>query len=98
MRSALIGQARAELSLRHGAAAEAAARRAIALAESLAGKGSPSYLIGLSQAALGEVQLAQGDPSATATLVAALGHLEQTLGGQHPATVATRRLEGGFGR
>jgi eukaryotic-like serine/threonine-protein kinase len=95
---ALIGLARAERSLRHAAAAEAAARRAIALAESLAGKGSPSYLIGLSQAALGEVQLAQGDPSATATLGAALGHLDQTLGGQHPATIATRRLEGGFGR
>ncbi len=90
---ALVALAKAELATGRAAAAEAAARRAIALADSMVEKEWPSYLRGLSEAALGEIQLANGQPEAgRATLQAALGQLEQTLGPEHPATVATRRL------
>ena len=89
---ALVALARAETALGNRAAAEADARNAITLAESLVEKDSPSYLIGLSRTALGEVQLGRGDAGAGATLSAALGHLEQTLGPDHPATLETRRL------
>ncbi len=57
---ALVGLARAELATGHPEAAEAAAKRALALAESFVEKGAPSYLVGLSLAALGEVELAAG--------------------------------------
>ena len=90
---ALIGLARAEQTLGHGDAAAAAARRASALAESFVEKGAPSYLIGLSRAALGETQLARGETEAgRASLNEALAHLQQTLGEDHPATRATHRL------
>ena len=93
---ALIGLARAEAALGNMAAAEATARRAIALAESLVEKGAPSYLVGCSKAALGEIQLVLGQTeSGRATLGEALAHLEPTLGTEHPATIAARHLQAG---
>jgi len=89
---ALVDLSRAELAVGHPEAAEAAARRALALATSLVEKDSPSYLIGLSQAALGEAELARRDPAARATLAAAATELERTLGPDHPATARARRL------
>jgi len=94
---ALVDLSRSELATGHPEAAEEAARRAVALAESLVEKESPSYLIGLSEAALGEARLARGDPSARATLSAAVTQLEQTLGPEHPSTVRTRQLAGAAG-
>ncbi|MEX1244203.1 MAG: serine/threonine-protein kinase [Thermoanaerobaculia bacterium] len=89
---ALIGLARAEAALGNMAAAEATARRAIALAESLVEKGAPSYLVGRSKSALGEIQLARGQTEAgRSSLNEALAHLEPTLGTEHPATSAARR-------
>ena len=90
---ALVELAEAELATGHGPAAEAAARRALALAESLVDKDSPSYLIGLSKGALGKVQLASGQPEAAReNLRVALAQLEQTLGPDHPATRRVRGL------
>ena len=92
---ALLGLARAELATGHPEAAEAAARSALALAESFVAKGTRSYLVGLSLAALGEIQLARGqEASGRETLQTALPHLEETLGAEHPATVAARRPSG----
>ncbi len=89
---ALLGLARAELATGHPEAAEAAARSALALAESFVAKGTRSYLVGLSLAALGEIQLARGqEASGRETLQTALPHLQETLGPEHPATVAARR-------
>ena len=88
---ALIGLARAEQTLGRGPAAATAADHAIALAESFVEKDAPSYLVGLSRAALGEVQLANGQGDAgRATFQAALAHLERTLGADHPATKDAR--------
>jgi hypothetical protein len=93
---ALIGLARAERTLGHGDAAAAAARKALALAESFVEKGAPSYLIGRSRAALGEVQLSNREPVAARTsLDEALAHLRQTLGEDHPATRTTLELRAG---
>jgi serine/threonine-protein kinase len=90
---ALTGLAQAQLATGHPEAAEATARRAIAMAESIVEKGSPSYLIGLSKAALGEVQLARGQSQAARdSLEAALAQLEQTLGPEHPASLSVRGL------
>jgi serine/threonine-protein kinase len=89
---ALDGLARAELAAGNLDAAEAAARRGLALAESFVDKGSPSYLVGLSLAALGEIEKARGRADAgSATLGTAVGHLEKTLGPEHPATLEARR-------
>jgi eukaryotic-like serine/threonine-protein kinase len=93
---ALIGLAHAERRLGHGDAAAAAARKALALAESFVEKGAPSYLIGHSLAALGEIQLSSREPLAAQTsLSAALAHLRETLGEDHPATRTTLALRGG---
>src|SRR5262249_34155968 len=90
---ALIGLARAEQALGHGDAARTEAQRAITLSESFVEKGSPSYLIGLSRAQLGEIQLANHDAAAArASLASAVDHLQRTLGPNHPATVEARRL------
>ena len=90
---ALVGLARAEAALGNMAAAEATARRAIALAESMVEKGAPSYLVGRSKAALGEIQLARGETEAArGSIKEALAHLQPTLGPEHPATTAARRL------
>jgi tetratricopeptide (TPR) repeat protein len=90
---ALIGLARAELSLGHATAAVAAADRAITLSESFIEKGSPSYLVGQSRLALGEVQLAAGDKvAARASFDAALQQLQRTLGPTHPKTARARQF------
>jgi ATP/maltotriose-dependent transcriptional regulator MalT len=89
---ARVALARAELALGNLDAADAAARRAVELAETLVPKDSPSYLIGLAQAALGEVQGARRDPAARATLEAAHTQLGATLGPEHPATRGTGSL------
>ncbi len=88
---ALVGLARAELATGNPGAAEAAARRAVLLAESFIEKGSPSYLVGLSLAARGEIERASGQAAESeGTFEAAQGHLETTLGAQHPETVRHR--------
>ena len=88
---ALVGLARAELATGHPDAAETAARRALALAESFVDRGARSYLIGLSLAELGRAELAlRGPEAARPTLQTALGHLQDTLGPDHPATAAAR--------
>jgi len=89
---ALIGLSRAQMNLDDSAAATASAGRAIEVATSLVEPGSPSYLIGLSLAALADEQRAGGDlDAARETYRAALPHLETTLGDGHPATLAARR-------
>ena len=94
---ALTGLAQAQLATGHADQAEATAQRAVAMAESLVEKGSPSYLIGLSKAALGEVQLARSQSDAgRENLRAALIQLEQTLGPDHPATRTVRGLSDRF--
>ena len=92
---ALVSLARAQAALGDMAAAEATARRAIALAETMVEKTAPSYLVGRSKAALGEIQLAGGQTKAgRASLQEALAHLEPTLGPDHPATIAARAAAG----
>jgi eukaryotic-like serine/threonine-protein kinase len=86
---ARIALGRAELALGNLDAADAAERRAVDLAESLVPNDSPSYLLGLAEAALGEVQSARRDPAARATLEAARSQLGATLGPEHPATRGT---------
>ncbi len=89
---ALVGLARADLATGDLEEAEAAARRALALAESFVDKEAPSYLVGISLAALGEVQQSNGRAEAGhATLQDAVRHLETTLGPEHPATREARR-------
>ena len=90
---ALIGLSHAENAVGDHEAAEKSARHGIALSESFVEKDSPSYLVGLSDAALAEAQLAAGERDAARTSAAqALSHLERTLGTSHPATVEARRL------
>jgi tetratricopeptide (TPR) repeat protein len=88
-----VGLARALAATGDLTAAEAAARRALRLAESFVENGAPSYLVGRSLASLAEIQHArrQGD-AARATLADALTHLQKTLGADHPATVDAGRL------
>ena len=84
---ARIGLARAEQALGQGAAAATTAGRAITLAESFVEKDAPSYLVGLSRSALGDIQLANGETDAAqASFRLALHHLQRTLGPEHPAT------------
>ncbi len=93
---ALVELSQAELTTGHAEAAESAARRADALARSLVEKDSPSYLIGFSKAALGEVQLARGQREAgRRNLEEARVELERTLGPDHPASRSARRLVDG---
>jgi eukaryotic-like serine/threonine-protein kinase len=89
---ALVSLARAELATGHPEKAETAARRALALAESFVDKDSPSYLVGMSLATLGEVERSAGRADAgRVTLEKAVRHLETTLGPEHPATREARR-------
>jgi eukaryotic-like serine/threonine-protein kinase len=89
---ALVGSARAELATGHPQQAETAARRALTLAESFVDEGAPSYLVGLSLATLGEIEQSGGrKEQGRATLEKAVGHLETTLGPDHPATREARR-------
>ena len=93
---ALIALCRAERALGHSAEAEAAARQAVALAESFVPKATPSYLIGHARLALGEIELAAGDRvAARASLEAARAQLEKTLGPDHPQTARARKLAAG---
>jgi serine/threonine-protein kinase len=90
---ALVGLSRAENAVGDHEAAEESARRGIALAESFVEKDSPSYLVGLSDAALAEALLAAGRrDAARASAAQAVSLLERTLGADHPATVEARRV------
>ena len=83
----LIGLARAELGTGHPDTAEVAARRALALAESFVAKGAASYLVGLSLAALGEIQFARGQEAAgRETIQAAIRHLHHDDENARPRT------------
>lgn len=90
---ALIGLSRAENAVGDREAAERSARRGIALAESFVEKDAPSYLVGLSDEALAEAELSEGQrDAARASAAQAVSHLERTLGTSHPATLEARRL------
>ena len=65
---------------------------ALALAQSFVENGAPSYLVGMSLAAQGEVELAGGRAEAgKRSLEKAVDHLQTTLGAEHPATLEARR-------
>jgi serine/threonine protein kinase len=84
---ALNGLARSELQLGDRAAAERAVERGMVLAESFVEKDAPSYLVGLSQSVLGEIQLANGqEEAAQQSFRSAMEHLQRTLGPDNPAT------------
>ena len=84
---ALIGLARAESALGDVTAALETAGRALALAESFVEKDGPSYLVGLSLLARGDIERSQGAADAArASFQAASKHLGTTLGADHPAT------------
>jgi len=89
---AFIGLARAERSLGNLEAADADARKGLALAASFVEPGAPSYLTGLSLLELGETQASRRQPEARATLRSAEDHLRRTLGSEHPETLRARRL------
>ena len=94
---ALIGLAEAQLTMGQAAAAEATVRRALDMAASLVEKDSPSYLIGLSRATLGEAQAASGErDAARESLRIAVTQLEQTLGPDHPSSRRVRRFAEGL--
>jgi len=89
---ALIGLSRSRMALGDPAAAATAAERAIEVAASFVDTSTPSYLTGLSKAALADTQIARGDrDAAKASYREALDQLVVTLGADHPATVAARR-------
>jgi eukaryotic-like serine/threonine-protein kinase len=87
------------LELRSGRIADADrhARRALELAEGYRGEIPHSSFVGLSQAALAEVELARGNESEARRLFGeAVSHMRPTLGDSHPAVVeAQSRLTGG---
>lgn len=88
----LVGLSRAHLALGDAAAATATAGRAIEVASSFVEPDSPSYLVGLSQAALADARRAAGDLEvARAAFGKALDHLTVTLGETHPASVEAAR-------
>jgi len=88
----LLGLSRAHLALGDPATAAAKAERAIEVAASFVGKDGPSYLIGLSEAAVADARLQAGDrDAARAAFTQAVEHLTTTLGASHPATAAARR-------
>jgi len=88
----LIGLSQAHRELGETAAAVTAGERAVEVAATLVGEDAPSYLVGLSQAAVAEARLAAGDRAAARTaFTRALEHLSTTLGEAHPATAAARR-------
>jgi predicted negative regulator of RcsB-dependent stress response len=65
------------------------------MAQTLVERDSPSYLIGLSTATLGEVQLARGKrEAARESFQIAVTQLDQTLGPDHPSTRRARGLAG----
>jgi len=85
--AALIELARCEQALGDGTAARSAIGRATTLAESFVEKDGPSYLVGLSLLARGDIERAQGSvDAARASFRAASAHLSKALGADHPAT------------
>ena len=93
----LVGLSRAQRRLGDASAAAKAGERAMEIATTLVEAGTPSYLIGLSQAALGEARLAAGDKmAARAAFTTALEQLATTLGEAHPETLAARRTLAGL--
>jgi len=86
---ALVALAQSQQALGDAAAATTSIDQALALAEAFVEAGSPSYLVGRSLAARGDLQLAVGTrDAARATFKQALEHLNTTLGADHPATQA----------
>ncbi len=86
---ALVALAQSQQALGDTTAATTSVDQALALAESFVAAGSPSYLVGRSLAARGDLQLALGArDAARATFKQALEHLNTTLGADHPATKA----------
>lgn len=86
---ALIALARCQQALGDGAGAISSVDQALTLAESFVEEGSPSYLVGFSLVARGELQLTVGArDAALATFKRAGEHLDTTLGAGHPATQA----------
>ncbi len=87
----LCALTRTELALHDAAAATLTADRALAVAQSFSDGGSPSYVIGMAQLAVGDVQKASGKlAQSTETFGKALANLEQTLGPAHQLTVEAR--------
>ena len=94
----LVGLSRAHRELGDASAAATAGERAVEVAVTLVEKDAPSYLIGLSQAAVAEARMAAGDRAAArAAFTTALEHLTTTLGDGHPATIAARQGLAGLG-
>jgi len=86
---ALVALAQSQQALGDTTAATTSVDQALALAESFIEEGSPSYLVGHSLAARGDLQLAVGaSDAARASFKKALEHLNTTLGADHPATKA----------
>ena len=93
----LIGLSRAQRDLGDAGAAAKAGERAVEIATTLVQADTPSYLIGLSQAAVAEARLAAGDSAAArSAFTSALEQLTATLGEVHPATLAVRRSLAGL--
>jgi serine/threonine-protein kinase len=89
---ALDGLARAELRLGDLPAAAKTAAHAMEVGATFVEKDAPSYLIGQSQALLAEAEAASGEvEKARASYDAALRHLRETLGEDHPETAAAKR-------
>jgi len=90
--SALIELARCEQAQGDLTAAVSTVGRAQTLAESFVEKDAPSYLVGLSLLARGDIERAQGSADAAqASFRVASAHLSQTLGADHPATKDARK-------
>jgi len=96
----LLGLARLELQTGHLEEADRRARRALELAERYRGRLPRSAWVGLSQAALAEIDLARGSEAEARRLFTdALGHMRPTLGDSHPAVLeAQSRLAGNTAR
>ncbi len=88
----LVHLARTHQALGQPAEALAAARRAVALAESFVEAGAPSYLVGLGRLAEADLLAATGAAGqARDAYRAGLDHLQRTLGPDHAATRSARR-------
>jgi hypothetical protein len=82
-----------ELQMRQPDPAAADASRALAILQETAQPRTFSGKLGRAWLALGRALQAQGKPDqARAALRSAAEHLEQTLGADHPETLAARRL------
>ena len=89
----LIGLARAERTLGDTSSAKVEVEKALALAASFVEKDEPSFLVGLSLVARGDLERAQeSSDAARATYKAAWEHLNKTLGPNHPATKRAKEM------